>query len=241
MGSISYLPGRPSSLGTSIAGTGPIVGPAIAVFWGWLPALLWVVFGSIFIGAVHDFGALVVSLRSRGQTIGDVAGRMISSRARILFLLILFFALTVVLAIFGLVIAVIFSIYPQSVLSVWIAMPLAIGLGFWLQKFNGSLLLPSLGALAVVYLAIYAGVRLDIPVPFSSLPLFGGTEATFAAGLQSSVVLWTFVLLVYCVAGLGVAPAPRLHQLPPVAGGPFLTRRRTHRGPPRYCGPGLHE
>ena len=60
---------------TSIAGTGPIVGPAIAVFWGWLPALLWVVLGSIFIGAVHDFGALVVSLRNRGQTVGEVAGR----------------------------------------------------------------------------------------------------------------------------------------------------------------------
>ena len=61
---------------TSIAGTGPIVGPAIAVFWGWLPALLWVVFGAIFIGAVHDFGALVVSLRNRGQTVGEIAGRL---------------------------------------------------------------------------------------------------------------------------------------------------------------------
>ena len=90
---------------TSIAGTGPIVGPAIAVFWGWLPALIWVLLGSIFIGAVHDFGALVVSLRNRGQTVGEVAGRMISPRARILFLLILFLALTVVLAVFGLVIA----------------------------------------------------------------------------------------------------------------------------------------
>ena len=45
---------------TSIAGTGPIVGPAIAVIWGWVPAVLWVIFGSILIGAVHDFGALVV-------------------------------------------------------------------------------------------------------------------------------------------------------------------------------------
>ena len=67
---------------TSIAGTGPIVGPAIAVFWGWLPALLWVVIGSIFIGAVHDFGALVVSLRNRGQTVGDIAGRMITPRGK---------------------------------------------------------------------------------------------------------------------------------------------------------------
>ncbi|MCA9046754.1 MAG: carbon starvation protein A, partial [Planctomycetaceae bacterium] len=87
---------------TSIAGTGPIVGPAIAVFWGWLPALLWVLLGSIFIGAVHDFGSLVISLRNRGQTVGEIAGRLISKRARLLFLLILFFALTVVLAVFGL-------------------------------------------------------------------------------------------------------------------------------------------
>jgi carbon starvation protein len=76
---------------TSIAGTGPIVGPAIAVFWGWLPALIWVIFGSIFIGAVHDFGALVVSLRNEGQTVGEIAGRLISRRTKLLFLLILFF------------------------------------------------------------------------------------------------------------------------------------------------------
>ena len=113
---------------TSIAGTGPIVGPAIAVFWGWLPALLWVVFGSIFIGAVHDFGALVVSLRNRGQTVGEVAGRLITPRAKLLFLLTLFFALTIVIAIFGLVIASIFAIYPASVLSVWIEIPIAIAL-----------------------------------------------------------------------------------------------------------------
>ena len=75
---------------TSIAGTGPIVGPAIAVLWGWLPALLWVIFGSIFIGAVHDFGSLVVSMRNRGQTVGDIAGRVLAPRTRVLFLSILF-------------------------------------------------------------------------------------------------------------------------------------------------------
>ena len=55
---------------TSIAGTGPIVGPAIAVFWGWLPALLWVLFGSILIGAVHDLGAMVISIRNEGKSVG---------------------------------------------------------------------------------------------------------------------------------------------------------------------------
>ncbi|MBM3215985.1 carbon starvation protein A, partial [Candidatus Poribacteria bacterium] len=65
---------------TSIAGTGPIVGPAIAIIWGWVPALLWVVFGSIFIGAVHDFGALVLSVRHRGTSIGDLAGTLVNPR-----------------------------------------------------------------------------------------------------------------------------------------------------------------
>ena len=128
---------------TSIAGTGPIVGPAIAVFWGWLPALLWVVLGSILIGAVHDFGALIVSMRNRGQTVGEIAGRMIAPRARVLFLLILFFALTIVLAIFGLVIAGIFKLYPESVLSVWIAMPTAVAVGFMVYRRGVGLLVPN--------------------------------------------------------------------------------------------------
>ena len=186
---------------TSIAGTGPIVGPAIAVFWGWLPALLWVLLGSVFIGAVHDFGSLVVSLRSRGQTIGDVAGRMISWRARILFFLILFFVLTVVIAIFGLVIAVLFSIYPETVLSVWVAMPVAVGIGFWIYYTRGGhLLWPSLIGLALLYLAVYLGVYY-LPVNLSQLlkvPLFAGADQGFWSGLGSAVVIWTGVLLIYC-------------------------------------------
>ncbi len=68
------------------------MGPAIAVMWGWLPALLWVFFGAILIGAVHDFGSLIVSIRNRGQTVGDIAGRVMNKRVRLLFLFILFMA-----------------------------------------------------------------------------------------------------------------------------------------------------
>jgi len=186
---IDYVPTRKEVIFghhfTSIAGTGPIVGPAIAVFWGWLPALLWVVLGSIFIGAVHDFSALIVSLRNRGQTVGEVAGRLISPRARVLFLLILFFALTVVLAIFGLVIARIFSDYPESVLSVWIAMPLAIGVGFWVYRRGGGLLIPSIIALAVLYASVAIGVY------------FPATHVQFSESLNP-VITWTVILMAYC-------------------------------------------
>lgn len=174
---------------TSIAGTGPIVGPAIAVFWGWLPALLWVVFGSIFIGAVHDFGALIVSIRNRGQTVGEVAGRMIAPRAKVLFLLILFFALSIVLAIFGLVIASIFSIYPSSILPVWISMPIAIAVGLWCRKKSHSILWPSIIALVVVYFSIWIGSTFITSAPWQSGPME-----------KYSVVIWTVLLFAYCFA-----------------------------------------
>ncbi|MCH2115574.1 MAG: carbon starvation protein A [Pirellulales bacterium] len=183
---------------TSIAGTGPIVGPAIAVFWGWLPALLWVVFGSIFIGAVHDFGALVVSLRNRGQTVGEIAGRIIAPRAKVLFLLVLFFALTVVLAIFGLVIASIFNLYPESVLSVWLAMPLAVAVGFWVYRGGGSLLLPSVIALLLLYAAIYIGAEyVPLVIPAAWCNAMGETLGLGKEALNP-IVVWTTILFGYC-------------------------------------------
>ena len=178
---------------TSIAGTGPIVGPAIAVFWGWLPALLWVVIGSVFIGAVHDFGALVVSLRNRGQSVGEVAGRMIGPRAKFLFLLVLFMGLTIVLAIFGLVIALIFSEYPESVLSVWVEIPLAVVIGIWIYRRGGNILVPSIIALGVMYIAMAVGAYV-LPINLEKwlgIPRLGDTYLNV-------VVIWTLVLFVYC-------------------------------------------
>ena len=142
---------------TSIAGTGPIVGPAIAIMWGWLPALLWVLLGSIFIGAVHDFGALVVSLRNNGQTVGEIAGRVLNRRVRLLFLFVLFMALTIVLAIFGLVIANVFREYPSAIFPCVVQIPLAVAIGLWLHRKGANLLIPSLIALAIMYLSVVFG------------------------------------------------------------------------------------
>lgn len=183
---VDYVPSKRSIVFghhfTSIAGTGPIVGPAIAVFWGWLPALLWVVLGSIFIGAVHDFGALVVSMRNRGQTVGEVAGRLISPRTKLLFLLALFFALTVVLAIFGLVIAIIFKVYPGSVLAVWVSLPIAIVFGIMLKRGSKQLLPMSIISLILIYFAVYVG-SYHFPITLS---------------VSNPVVVWTIILLIYC-------------------------------------------
>jgi len=169
---------------TSIAGTGPIVGPALAVIWGWVPAVLWVIFGSIFIGAVHDFGALVVSLRNQGQTVGDIAGKVLSPKARYLFLGILFLALTIVLAIFGLVIAAVFKLYPSAILPCLLQIPIAIGIGVFLHKKKAKLLIPSLLTLGLMYLTVAFGnhgILADINHYLAGLP----------------VIIWVAILLIY--------------------------------------------
>jgi len=190
---VDYVPTRRSVIFghhfTSIAGTGPIVGPAIAVFWGWLPAILWVVFGSILVGAVHDLAALIISLRARGETIGQSAGRLISPRARVIFLVVLTLALSVVLAIFGLVIANIFALYPESVLSVWVGMPVAVAIGWWVYRCGGGLLAPSLFGLAILYFCVYAGayhLRIDV-----------STLLPTGSDWMTPVVFWTILLLIY--------------------------------------------
>jgi len=169
---------------TSIAGTGPIVGPALAVIWGWVPALLWVLFGSIFIGAVHDFGALVVSLRHKGKTVGDIAGDVLSPRARLLFLSVLFLALTIVLAIFGLVIAAVFKIYPAAIFPCLIQIPLAVLIGSLLHKRKIKLLLPSLLTLLFMYLTVAIGDQ----------GFLGNLNATLAS---CPIITWVIVLLTY--------------------------------------------
>lgn len=142
---------------TSIAGTGPIVGPAIAIMWGWVPALLWVLIGSIFIGAVHDFGALVVSLRNQGRSVGDIAGDVINRRTRLLFLCILYVCLLIVIAIFGLVIAGVFKQYPQSIFPCVIQIPIAVVIGLWLHRKGFSLVIPSIFALGIMYATTFWG------------------------------------------------------------------------------------
>ncbi len=172
---------------TSIAGTGPIVGPAVAVIWGWVPALLWVLFGSILIGAVHDFGSLVVSLRNRGQTVGQIAGRVLSRRSRVLFLGVLFLALTIVLAIFGLVIASVFQMFPAAIFPCLVQIPLAIVVGVYLHRRGVNLLLPSLAVLGLMYLS----------VAYGDVGLLGSFNRTMA-GLDTMV--WVLLLLLYSYA-----------------------------------------
>lgn len=168
---------------TSIAGTGPIVGPAVAIIWGWVPALIWVFVGSIFMGAVHDFGALIISMRNQGKSIADYTAKYVNNRTRFLFFLLVFLELWIVIAIFGLVIAVVFAIYPTSVFPVWFEVVIALYLGHLIYKKGKSIMTWSIIAVIVMYITVAIGAYIPI-----KMPAIAGIPATG---------VWTIILLAY--------------------------------------------
>ncbi len=183
---VDYVPTRLHVLWghhyTSIAGAAPIVGPALAVIWGWVPALLWVTIGTLFMGAVHDFSALVISLRNRGRSIGDIAGEVIGPRARILFLIIISFLIWVVLAVFAYIIGTLFISYPASVFPINIQILVAVVLGWLVYRGGRSIVWPSIVGYVLLLTAVFYGESFAAAVP---------------ALAEVSVGTWVWILMIY--------------------------------------------
>jgi len=169
----------------SITGLSPMLGPAIAVIWGWLPAMLWVVFGAILVGCVHDFGALVISTRARGMSIGAIAESLMGKRAKSLMHAIIFFAIALAMGVFAYVVALLFSAgstpettyYPEAVVPSALILVLALTIG-WLVRRKGYSLWSLISiAFVVTLVAVIASPMM--PVKWASV---GG---------------WTWILLAY--------------------------------------------
>jgi carbon starvation protein len=180
---VDYVPSQPVVLFghhyASITGLSPMLGPAIAVVWGWLPAMIWVVFGSILVGCVHDFGALVISVRARGMSIGAIAEGLMGKRAKSLMHAIIFFAISLAMGVFAYVVALLFSAdnYPESVVPSTTILVLALSIG-WLVRRRGKNLWLLIAIAFVITLAVVIASPLA-PVRWASI---GG---------------WTWILLAY--------------------------------------------
>lgn len=175
----------------SIAGVAPIIGPCIAVYWGWLPAVIWVVLGNIFMGAVHDMSVLFLSVRNNAKSIVEIASSKVmkgffDKRARYGLLYITIFLLWIVSAAFTVVIARLFVKYPSSVIPTVFASLLAVAMGFILYKSKIHALIPSLISLALLYISIPVGV--NFPVDF---------QALFSMSADQALASWVIILLVY--------------------------------------------
>ena len=204
---IDYVPTKPSVLFghhfASIAGLAPILGPAVAVIWGWLPAMIWVVLGGVFMGCVHDFGSLVVSIRHDGKSVGQVAEDLLGHRARSLFHVIIFFLVSLAMGVFVLVIAGLYSAgelqkkepakihlrsnFPESVTPTLMLMILALIVGYLHYKKNYSL-----GPLTVIsFFVTLATIYFSMDDKF--LDFIGLSDIDRAPSTDS----WKLILLAY--------------------------------------------
>ena len=193
----------------SIAGAGPIVGPAIAMVYGWFLPLIWVLFGNIFIGAVHDYLSLMSSVRYGGISVMSVSENVMGRKARFIFLAYVYFALVLVIAAFESVAAKLLKAYPGAATLAIIFMPLALMFGIMVYRLGVNLTKATILMLILIALGFYYAYK---------IPLFIGgdayhwwlvilaTYAFIAASLPvwyllqprdylNAYILWTFVFL----------------------------------------------
>ncbi len=170
---------------TSVAGAAPIVGPAIAVYWGWVPAVIWVTIGTIFFAGVHDFGAIWASARHKGKSIGALSEEVIGKRTRALFMIVMFLVLLMVNAVFGVVIAGAFVNTSGAVFPAWSAIAVALVIGQLVhRKFN--LMALSIGGVIALYLSVYVGSVLPLELP----EMFG-----LSANANWIIILFTYAAI----------------------------------------------
>jgi len=170
---------------SSIAGAGPILGPIIAgIAFGWGPVWLWVVFGSIFIGGIHDFSSLVISLRNRGRSIAEIAKAYMSKRAYYLMLGFIWLTLVYVLTVFLDLTANTFKMDGGVATSSILFIFLAISLGFALYRFKWPLEWTSLIFVTLLFFFVWLGQK----IPLNNIPVILGDQAK----------TWDIILIVYC-------------------------------------------
>lgn len=216
---------------TSVAGAAPIVGPAIGVIWGWLPAFLWVTFGTVFFAGMHDMGALWASTRNKGYSIGTLSGHYIGRHGRNLFMVVIFLLLLMVNAAFAVVIGNLLQASPGAVIPTWGALVVAVLVGQAIYRWKMNLVWVSIIGVVALYGLIIIGDRFPIVLPDS---IFGLTPSAFwvvllylYAGVASVLPVWMllqprdYINGLQLFVGLGLLYASVLIAMPDVVAPAF--------------------
>lgn len=147
----------------SIAGAGPIIGPIIAIsYFGWLPVVLWITLGSVFMGAVHDFVSLMASVRNKAKGISNIAEKYLSSRAGTLFGIMIFITLLLIITVFSVSAAESIIGQPGLIIPLLTITIIAIILGFGTQKLNWNYKISTIIAMILIFFSVWISVRVPI-------------------------------------------------------------------------------
>jgi carbon starvation protein len=170
---------------SSIAGAGPILGPLLGVlYFGWLGALLWVALGSVFLGAVHDYTSLMVSVKNKGRSLADISEKTLGRRTKIIFSVFLWLALALVIAVFAVVASKTLVSQPEIVIPTFGLVFIAMAFGWLIYKKGLNIMAGTFLALVLLFVLIYLGQKLPVELP----ALFLG---------MSPQTFWFFVLIIY--------------------------------------------
>jgi carbon starvation protein len=187
----------------SIAALGPIVGPIVAIRWGWLPALLWIIFGTFFIGWVQDYASIVVGVREEGQTFGALSYRLISPRARSILLIFIYCYLLLIMGAFGKIVGYDLMTNPAVPLGVILVIVFGLLAGQMTYKWKQDIILTSIVTVVGSFFGIWLGTVPFVKDIFTWLSTFGAaTSPDLIAGkLTWAQFLWSLVTLVLCYFG----------------------------------------
>jgi carbon starvation protein len=184
----------------SVAALGPIVGPIVAIQWGWLPALLWIVLGTMFIGWVQDYASIMVGVREEGQTFGALSFRLISRRARTILLIFIYAYLLLIMAAFGKIVGFDLMTNPAVPLGVLLVMALGMVAGHMTYKLKMDILVTTGITVALSFFGIWLGTV--GPVKSLFLAINGGATSPLLFGSVTwAQFLWSIVVLVLCYLG----------------------------------------
>ena len=179
---------------TTIAGAAPIVGPAIAVQWGWMPAFFWIVLGSVFFAGIHDMSALWASVRNEGKSIGTICQKVIGSKVGQLFMIVIFLVLLMVNSAFGVIIAQESVSNPSTIIPAWGAIVVALVMGISIYRLKLNLLLVSVIGVAALYILVPIGTALPVSLPSELLGLDSYKQwiviLFIYAGIASILPVW---------------------------------------------------
>lgn len=188
---VDYAPSqRPFLWGNhfaSIAGAGPIIGPILAVsIFGWGPTLIWVMLGALFMGAVHDYLCLMMSVRHQGAGIAQLAEGLLGRTMRLVFALLLFIVLELLIAVFMVSVAQALMHVPALVIPTFGLVAIAVGLGLAVERWRVNAVLASVLAVLLAYFLIWVGYKIPIALPASW-------------GAQAILIIWCALLAAYCI------------------------------------------
>jgi carbon starvation protein len=169
----------------SIAGAAPIIGPIIAIQWGWLPALIWILGGALFIGWVHDYSSAMIAMRNDGASFGGLSHKLISPRARIILLSFLYFYLLLIAGAFGNVVVSTVTGLKQAPMA-WLFLTIGgVLAGQMIYRWKKDIILTTIVCVVIALI----GIALGTVAPSDSI---------IGAGLANSRLLWALAAVVFC-------------------------------------------